>query len=51
MDTSIRFYNTNSNVHSPFEEERTHRFTVPLPTDGGGSVSETQADQRETTIA
>ncbi len=33
MDTSIRFYNTNSNVHSPFEDERTNRFTVPLPTD------------------
>ncbi len=47
MDTSIRFYNTNSNVHSSFEEERTGKFTVPLPTDGEGSVSDTRADARE----
>ncbi len=48
MDTSIRFYNTNSNVHSPFEGEHANRFTVPLPTDGEGSVSETHIDVRET---
>ena len=47
MDTSIRFYNTNSNVHSPFEGEHANRFTVPLPTDGEGSVSETHVDVRE----
>lgn len=40
MDTSIRFYNTNSNVHSPFEDERTGKFTVPLPTDEEGRVSD-----------
>ncbi len=47
MDTSIRFYNTNSNVHSSFEGESTRKFTVPLPTDGEGSVAETRADGRE----
>ena len=47
MDTSIRFYNTNTKVHSSFEKESTHKFTVPLPTDGEGSVSETRADGRE----
>ncbi|GAC1391445.1 MAG: hypothetical protein NVS4B11_19190 [Ktedonobacteraceae bacterium] len=44
MDTSIRFYNTNSNVHSPFEDERTGKFTVPLPTDEEGRVSDTRVD-------
>ena len=44
MDTSIRFYNTNSNVHSSFEEERTRKFTAPLPMD---SIAETQVDRRE----
>ena len=47
MDTSIRFYNTNSNVHSSFDEEGTRKFTVPLPTDEKGSVAETGADRRE----
>ncbi len=41
MDTSIRFYNTNNNVHPPSEgERRTNKFTVPLPTDEEGSVSD-----------
>ena len=51
MDTSIRFYNTNSNVHSPFEDERARKFTVPLPADEEGSVSEIRGDEREHTIA
>ncbi|GAC1397969.1 MAG: hypothetical protein NVSMB49_04750 [Ktedonobacteraceae bacterium] len=47
MDTSIRFYNTNSNVHSSFEEERTRKFTVPLTTDEGSRVSDTRTDARD----
>lgn len=47
MDTSVRFYNTNSNVHSSFEEERARKFTVPLSTDEEGRVSDTRADARE----
>ena len=49
MDTSIRFYNTNSNVHSSFEEERTGKFTVPLSTDESGHVPEIRAEKREAT--
>jgi RNA polymerase sigma-70 factor (ECF subfamily) len=30
MDTSIRFYNTNSNLRSPLGEERTGHSTMPL---------------------
>lgn len=34
MDTSIRFYHTNSNIRSSFEEEgRENTFSVPSPTD------------------
>lgn len=51
MDTSIRFYNTNSNVHSPFEEERTRKFTVPLSTGEEDRVPETRADKREYTTS
>lgn len=42
MDTSIRFYNTNSNVQSSFEDERTNKFTVPLSTDEKNRAPEQQ---------
>lgn len=35
MDTSIRFYNTNSKMCSPTEEEHRHYAHVPLPADEG----------------
>ncbi len=44
MDTSIRFYNMNNNVHPPFEGERTNKFTVPLLKDEEGSVSDTRTE-------
>ncbi len=47
MDTSIRFYNTNSNVHSPFEDERTRKFTVPLPMDEEGRVSDIRVNRQQ----
>jgi RNA polymerase sigma-70 factor (ECF subfamily) len=37
MDTSIRFYNTNSKMCSPSEEEHRHHSHVPLPADEGSS--------------
>ncbi len=47
MDTSIRFYNTNSNLRSPIEEERRDRFTVPFPTDEEGHVARADAGMGE----
>lgn len=35
MDTSIRFYNTNSSLRSPLEEERSGHSAVPLSADDG----------------
>ncbi len=48
MDTSIRFYNTNSNVHSPFEDERTGKFTVPLSMDEEERASDARATSTHT---
>jgi len=33
MDTSIRFYNTNSSLRSPLEEERSGHSAIPLSAD------------------
>lgn len=54
MDTSIRFYNTNSMLRLPLEGERVGRSSVPLSTDGQGyeegkgeTQAKVQADREE----
>lgn len=49
MDTSIRFYNTNSNLCSPIEDEQKSRSTIPLPADDKGYSEQEQPDEEETT--
>jgi RNA polymerase sigma-70 factor (ECF subfamily) len=39
MDTSIRFYNTNSSLRSPLEEERSGHSAIPLSADDGEKLA------------
>jgi RNA polymerase sigma-70 factor (ECF subfamily) len=47
MDTSIRFYHTNSSIRSSFDEEegRGNTFSVPLPTDEKERIHEADEGQ------
>jgi RNA polymerase sigma-70 factor (ECF subfamily) len=44
MDTSIRFYNTNSNLCSPIEDEHHSRSETPLSADDDGYTETEQID-------
>lgn len=47
MDLSIRFYNTNSSLRSPLEDERPGRSTIPLPGDVDGCEETTPESGEE----
>jgi RNA polymerase sigma-70 factor (ECF subfamily) len=47
MDLSIRFYNTNSSLRSPLEDERPGRSTIPLPSDADGCEETTPESEEE----
>src|SRR5689334_11106111 len=51
MDTSIRFYNTNSRWCSSMEDEHQGRSTIPLPKNVNGCGTEEQAGETETSLS
>lgn len=51
MDTSIRLYNTNSNLCSPIEGEHQGRITIPLPADGSDGDTLVHEEDEETELS
>lgn len=47
MDTSIRFYNTNSKLHTSMDDEHSGRSTIPSPTDENDCVRTTDMHEEE----
>lgn len=47
MDTSIRFYNTNSSLRSPREEERSGHSAVPLSADDDNEKLNLECEEEE----
>lgn len=51
MDTSIRFYNTNSSLRSPLEEERSGHSAIPLSADNGSEKLAGECEEEATSLS